>query len=104
MQPEIIKIVNLIFLDAVQKRASDVHFEVYEEDFRVRAAYRRSLLVEIVSPPKHAATSPPLVARLKVLCSMDIGEKPPAAGRAYRAQGGRHHHRRPRGDPAHALR
>ncbi len=71
-QPEVIKIVNLIFLTAVQKRASDIHFEVYEEDFRVRIRVD-GLLHEVVHPPKAASIA--IVSRLKVICSMDIGER-----------------------------
>jgi len=71
-QPEVIKIVNLIFLTALQKRASDVHFEVYEEDFRVRIRVD-GVLHEIVRPPKASCIA--LVSRIKVICSMDIGER-----------------------------
>jgi len=71
-QPEVIKIVNLIFLTALQKRASDIHFEVYEEDFRVRIRVD-GVLHEIVHPPKAACIA--LVSRIKVICSMDIGER-----------------------------
>lgn len=71
-QPEVIKIVNLIFLEALQKRASDIHFEVYEEDFRIRIRVD-GLLQEVVSPPK--ALNIALVARIKVICNMDIGER-----------------------------
>ncbi len=71
-QPEVIKIVNLIFLTALQKRASDIHFEVYEEDFRVRIRVD-GVLHEIVHPPKASCIA--LVSRIKVICSMDIGER-----------------------------
>jgi type IV pilus assembly protein PilB len=71
-QPEVIKIVNLIFLDRPAKRASDVHFEVYEEDFRVRIRVD-GVLHEIVRPPKASCIA--LVSRIKVICSMDIGER-----------------------------
>ncbi|MCK5861950.1 MAG: Flp pilus assembly complex ATPase component TadA [Candidatus Hydrogenedentes bacterium] len=71
-QPEVIKIVNLIFLTALQKRASDVHFEVYEDDFRVRIRVD-GVLHEIVQPPKASCIA--LVSRIKVICSMDIGER-----------------------------
>jgi type IV pilus assembly protein PilB len=70
-QPEIIKIVNLIFLEAVQKRASDIHFEVYEDDFRIRIRVD-GVLHNIVSPPKSLAIA--LNSRIKVMCNMDIGE------------------------------
>ncbi|MCP4642320.1 MAG: Flp pilus assembly complex ATPase component [bacterium] len=72
-EPEVIKIVNLVLLEAVQKRASDIHFEVYEEDFRIRIRVD-GVLHEIVSPPKQMALA--LVSRVKVMCgSMDIGER-----------------------------
>ncbi|HIJ64930.1 MAG TPA: Flp pilus assembly complex ATPase component TadA [Candidatus Hydrogenedentes bacterium] len=71
-EPEIIKIVNLVLLEAVQKRASDIHFEVYEEDFRIRIRVD-GVLHEIVSPPKSMALA--LVSRVKVMSSMDISER-----------------------------
>jgi len=71
-QPEVIKIVNLVFLEAVQKRASDIHFEIYEEDFRIRIRVD-GILTEIVNPPKMLAIA--LTSRVKVICNMDIGEK-----------------------------
>ncbi|HQN01351.1 MAG TPA: ATPase, T2SS/T4P/T4SS family, partial [Candidatus Hydrogenedentes bacterium] len=61
-QPEVIKIVNLIFLTALQKRASDIHFEVYEEEFRIRIRVD-GVLHEIVHPPKNASIA--LVSRVK---------------------------------------
>ncbi len=71
-EPEVIKIVNLIFLEAVQKRASDIHFEVYEDDFRVRIRID-GILHEVVSPPKSMAVA--MVSRVKVMSNMDIGER-----------------------------
>ena len=71
-QPEVIKIVNLIFLTAVQRRASDIHFEVYEEDFRVRIRVD-GVLHEVVHPPKASCIA--LISRIKVICNMDIGER-----------------------------
>jgi len=71
-QPEVIKIVNLVFLEAVVKRASDIHFEVYEEDFRIRIRVD-GLLMEIVCPPKNLALA--LTSRIKVICNMDISER-----------------------------
>lgn len=70
--PEVIKIVNLIFLEAVNKRASDIHMEVYEDTFRIRIRVD-GLLQEIVSPPKDLAIA--LVSRVKIICNMDIGER-----------------------------
>ena len=71
-EPEVIKIVNLVLLEAVQKKASDIHFEMYETDFRIRLRLD-GVLHEIVAPPK--ALSIALVSRVKVMCQMDIGER-----------------------------
>ena len=71
-EPEVIKIVNLVLLEAVQKRASDIHFEVYEDDFRIRIRVD-GVLHEIVSPPKTMALA--LTSRAKVMSNMDIGER-----------------------------
>lgn len=71
-EPEVIKIVNLVLLEALQKKASDIHFEVYEEDFRIRLRID-GVLHEVVSPSK--ALSLALVSRVKVMCDMDIGER-----------------------------
>lgn len=71
-EPEVIKIVNLVLLEAVQRRASDIHFEVYEEDFRIRLRVD-GVLLETVSPPKSLAVA--LTSRVKIMCDMDIGER-----------------------------
>ncbi len=71
-EPEVIKIVNLVLLEAVQKKASDIHFEMYETDFRIRLRLD-GLLHEIVAPPKSISLA--LVSRVKVMCGMDIGER-----------------------------
>ena len=71
-QPEVIKIVNLVFLEAVQKRSSDIHFEVYEEDFRIRVRVD-GILQEIVNPPKNLAIA--ITSRIKVISNMDISER-----------------------------
>ncbi len=71
-QPEVIKIVNLVFLEAVKKRASDIHFEVYETEFRIRIRVD-GVLQETVSPSKALAIA--LVSRVKVLSNMDIAER-----------------------------
>ncbi len=71
-QPEVIKIVNLVFLEAVQKRASDIHFEIYEDDFRIRIRVD-GILQEIVNPPRNLAIA--LISRIKVISNMDISER-----------------------------
>lgn len=70
--PEVIRLVNLVFLEAVKKRASDIHFEVYEDRFRIRIRVD-GVLHEIVSPPKNLVI--PLVSRVKIMCNMDISER-----------------------------
>lgn len=71
-EPEVIKIVNLVLLEAVQKRSSDIHFEIYEDSFRVRIRVD-GLLQEVVSPPKNLALA--IISRVKIMCDMDIGER-----------------------------
>ena len=64
--------VNLVLLEAVKRRASDIHFEPFESRLRVR--YRvDGVLYEQASPPKHLEAA--LVSRLKVMARMDITEK-----------------------------
>lgn len=66
------QLINLILLEAVKKRASDIHFEPFENQLRVR--YRiDGRLYEQTSPPKHMELA--LVSRLKVMARMDIAEK-----------------------------
>ncbi len=68
----IIKLVNQTFIDAVKQGASDVHFEPYENTFRVR--YRiDGDLYEIVNLPLKFRN--PVVSRVKILSTMDIAEK-----------------------------
>jgi type IV pilus assembly protein PilB len=68
----IVRFVNKVLLDAVKQGASDVHFEPYEKDYRVR--FRTDgILHEVVKPPRNLA--PRLAARLKVMSQMDISER-----------------------------
>jgi type IV pilus assembly protein PilB len=68
----IVRFVNKILLDAIKQGASDIHFEPYEKDYRVR--FRTDgILREVVSPPRNL--SPRLAARLKVMSKMDISER-----------------------------
>ena len=68
----VIKLVNLILLDAIRKGASDIHVEPFEKQLRVR--YRiDGMLYEVMKPPvklKHAITS-----RLKIMSMLDIAER-----------------------------
>lgn len=66
------QLVNLILLDAVKSRASDIHFEPFETSFRIR--YRiDGILYEQISPPRHIEDA--LISRLKIMAKMDIAEK-----------------------------
>ena len=68
----VVKYVNKILLDAINKGASDVHFEPYEKRYRVR--YRiDGILAEVASPPINIAAK--LTARVKVMSRMDISER-----------------------------
>lgn len=68
----IVRFVNKVLLDAIKQGASDIHFEPYEKDYRVR--FRTDgILREVVRPPKNLAAR--LSARLKVMSQMDISER-----------------------------
>ena len=68
----VVKLVNLILMDAIRKKASDIHIEPYEKLFRVR--YRiDGVLYEVMKPPmkmKNAITS-----RIKIMAELDIAER-----------------------------
>jgi type IV pilus assembly protein PilB len=68
----VIRLVNLIFADAIAKRASDIHLEPGEEAFFVR--YRiDGVLYDAMSPPK--PMEPAILSRVKVMARMDIAER-----------------------------
>ena len=71
-QAPIVRFVNLVLQQAVQDRASDIHFEPFETDFRIR--YRvDGALYEMSPPPKHLAL--PVISRLKVMANLNISER-----------------------------
>jgi type IV pilus assembly protein PilB len=68
----IVRFVNKILLDAINKGASDIHFEPYEKNYRIR--YRQDgILSEISTPPVNIGSR--LCARLKVMSKLDISER-----------------------------
>lgn len=68
----IVKFVNLVLQQAVQDRASDIHFEPFEDEFKIR--YRvDGALYEMAPPPKHLAL--PVISRLKIISNLDISER-----------------------------
>ena len=70
-QTPIIRFVNLVLQQAIKDKASDVHFEPFEDQFRIR--YRiDGALYEMAPPPKNLAV--PVTSRVKVLSNMNISE------------------------------
>ncbi len=67
----VVRLLNSILHRAIRDRASDIHFEVFDQEFRIR--YRvDGALYEVEAPPAHLAL--PLVARIKVMSDLDITE------------------------------
>jgi type IV pilus assembly protein PilB len=66
------KLLNLILLQAIRDKAADIHFEPFEDTFRIR--YRiDGVLYEMESPPRHVAMA--LASRVKVMANLDIAER-----------------------------
>jgi len=87
LQAPVVKIVNLIFVEALRRRASDIHFEPLEKKFRVRFRID-GVLYEVVSPPKRIEKA--VIARIKLMSKMDLAEKRlPQDGRIMLDIGGR---------------
>jgi len=86
-QTPIIKFVNLVVGQAIRDKASDIHFEPFEHEFKIR--YRiDGALYEMAPPPKTLAL--PIISRIKVLASLNIAERRiPQDGRIKIAIGGR---------------
>jgi type IV pilus assembly protein PilB len=68
----IVRFVNKILLDAIKRGSSDIHFEPYEKNYRVRTR-NDGVLKQVASPP--IALSQKVVARLKVMSRLDIAER-----------------------------
>ncbi len=66
------KLINLVLLQAIKDKASDIHFEPFEDEFKMR--YRiDGILYEMMPPPAHIA--PAISSRLKVMANLDIAER-----------------------------
>ena len=66
------KLLNLVLLQAIRDKASDVHFEPFENEYKMR--YRiDGVLYEMVPPPKHIAAA--ISSRIKVMADLDIAER-----------------------------
>ncbi len=66
------KLLNLVLLQAIRDKASDIHFEPFEHEYKMR--YRiDGILYEMIPPPKHIAAA--LSSRIKVMANLDIAER-----------------------------
>ena len=83
----VIKLANLIIVQAIKDRSSDIHLEPFEKTVRLR--YRiDGALIEVTPPPKNMQV--PLVSRLKIMSNLDIAERRlPQDGRMRVRVGGR---------------
>ena len=71
-QAPIIRFVDLVLQEGVKAKASDIHFEPFETEFRIRLRIDGSLY-EMAPPPKNLASA--VIARVKVLSSLNIAER-----------------------------
>jgi len=86
-QAPIIRFVDLVLQEAVKAKASDIHFEPFEDQFRIRYRIDGSLY-EMAPPPRNLA--PAVIARVKVMSSLNIAERRvPQDGRIKTTIGGR---------------
>lgn len=68
----VVRLVNLILIDAIKRGTSDIHIEPYEKEFRIR--YRiDGVLLEVMKPPM--ALRDAVVSRIKIMSNMDIAER-----------------------------
>ncbi len=80
------KLLNMILLLAIKDHASDIHFEPFEDEFRIRIK-ADGVLYEMVPPPRHLAFA--ITTRIKVMADLDIAERRvPQDGRIELSVGG----------------
>jgi type IV pilus assembly protein PilB len=83
----VVKLLNYILYQAIRDKASDIHLEPFENDFKIRYRVDGSLF-ELEAPPPHLAEA--LIARIKVMSDLDIAEtRLPQDGRIELTVGGR---------------
>ena len=68
----VVKFLNLVLLTAIKDQSSDIHFEPFEDQFKIRYRIDGELL-EMQPPPKHLATA--IISRIKVMSNLDIAER-----------------------------
>jgi type IV pilus assembly protein PilB len=66
------KLLNMVMLLAIRDQASDIHFEPFEDEFKIRVK-ADGVLFEMVPPPRHLANA--VVSRIKVMSNLDIAER-----------------------------
>jgi type IV pilus assembly protein PilB len=66
------KLLNMVMLLAIKDQASDIHFEPFEDEFKIRVR-ADGVLYEMVPPPRHLAAA--IVSRVKVMADLDIAER-----------------------------
>ncbi|MDR0520347.1 MAG: Flp pilus assembly complex ATPase component TadA [Planctomycetaceae bacterium] len=80
------KLLNMVFLLGIKDHASDIHFEPFEEEFKIRIK-ADGTLYEMVPPPRHLASA--ITTRIKVMADLDIAERRlPQDGRIRLTVGG----------------
>jgi type IV pilus assembly protein PilB len=83
----IVRYVDLVLFQAVKQKASDIHFEPFENDFKIRYRVDGALL-EMAPPPAHLG--PVITSRIKVMANLNIAERRiPQDGRLMKTIGGR---------------
>ncbi|MEO2015600.1 MAG: ATPase, T2SS/T4P/T4SS family [Fuerstiella sp.] len=66
------KLLNMVILLAIRDQASDIHFEPFEDEFKIRVK-ADGVLYEMVPPPRHLANA--IISRIKVMSDLDIAER-----------------------------
>src|SRR4029078_13365922 len=80
------KLLNMVLLMAIKEHASDLHFEPFEDEFKIRIK-ADGVLYEMVPPPRHLAFA--ITTRIKVMANLDIAERRlPQDGRIELTVGG----------------
>ncbi len=74
IDPSVIKFINQVLSDAIKQRATDIHFEPFEDQLRVR--YRiDGILYEVALPPSIKNFQSSIASRIKIMSNLDIAEK-----------------------------
>jgi type II secretion system protein E len=74
IDPSVIKFINQVLSDAIRQRATDIHFEPFEDQLRIR--YRiDGVLYEVACPPGIKNFQSSIASRIKVMANLDIAEK-----------------------------